>query len=141
MKSWLAAALLAAAALQPLAHAADTAQHPRYRLVFHVSENNPQQWQITLNNAFAFQKNVGKDNAQIEIVAIGPGLNMLKAESKVKDGIAQALDRSIDVVACGETMKVTHVTEADLIGGVRVVPGGLIEIVERQQAGWSYIRP
>ena len=140
MKSWLAAALFAAA-LQPLAQAADTARHPRYRLVFHVSENNPQQWQLTLSNAFAFQKNVGRDNAQIEIVAIGPGLNMLKAESKVRDRITQALDQSIDVVACGETMRNTHVTEADLIGGVRVVPGGLIEIVEREQAGWAYVRP
>ncbi len=146
MKTLIAAALLALAAplaLQPqsAAQAAEPAKAPKYRLVFHVSENNPQQWQLTLNNAFAFQKNVGKDNAQIEIVAIGPGLNMLKAESKAADRITEALDRNIDVVACGETMQATHVTAADLIGGVRVVPGGLIEIVQRQQAGWSYIRP
>ncbi len=147
MRALIAAAMLAAAWLlmpgQSLAQTAQpaAAEQPKYRLVFHVSENNPQQWQLALNNAFAFQKNVGKDNVQIEIVAIGPGLNMLKAESKVADRIAQALDRSIDVVACGETMQSTHVTEADLIGGVRVVPGGLIEIVQRQQAGWTYIRP
>jgi len=137
----LIAALLAFATLQGQAPAQAAPAAPKYRLVFHVSENNPQQWQLALNNAFAFQKNVGKDNAQIEIVAIGPGLNMLKQESKVSDRILQALDQSIDVVACGETMQTTHVTEADLIGGVRVVPGGLIEIVQRQQAGWSYIRP
>ena len=147
MKTLIAAALLALAvplALQPqsTAQAAEpAASQPKYRLVFHISENNPAQWNLALNNAFAFQKNVGKDNAQIEIVAIGPGLNMLKAESKAADRIAQALDRNIDVVACGETMQATHVTAADLIGGVRVVPGGLIEIVQRQQAGWSYIRP
>jgi intracellular sulfur oxidation DsrE/DsrF family protein len=129
--------------LMPLSHAlADApAKPPKYRLVIHVSENNPQQWQLALNNAFAFQKNVGQDNAQLEIVAIGPGLNMLKSESKAAERIAQALDKSIDVVACGETMKNMHVTEADLIGGVRVVPGGLIEIVEREQAGWAYVRP
>jgi uncharacterized protein len=144
MKRLVAAAALAAMASlasAPHAYADAAAKAPKYRLVFHVSENNPQQWQLTLNNAFAFQKNVGQGNAQIEIVAIGPGLNMLKTESKVADRITQALDQSIDVVACGETMKSTHVTEADLIGGVRVVPGGLIEIVEREQAGWSYIRP
>ena len=141
MKTLLAAVLLAAAALQGPALAQAPAGTPKYRLVFHVSENNPQQWQLTLNNAFAFQKNVGRDNARLEIVAIGPGLNMLKAESKVRDRITQALDQNIDVVACGETMKATHVTGADLIGGVRVVPGGLIEIVEREQAGWAYVRP
>jgi len=113
----------------------------KYQLVFHVSENNPQQWQLALNNAFAFQKNVGKDNVDIEIVAIGPGLNMLKRDSKAEDRITAAIDRNIDVVACGETMAATKVTAADLTGGVRVVPGGLIEIADRQHAGWVYIRP
>jgi len=149
MKQTLAAAVLAMAAAlgmapssQALADASSGAQPgKKYQLVFHISENNPRQWNLALNNAFAFQKNQGRDNSEIEIVAIGPGLNMLKADSKVTDRIAQALDRSIDVVACGETMKATKVTKADLIGGVRVVPGGLLEIVNRQRAGWSYIRP
>lgn len=149
MKPLIAAAVLAAAAvlgIAPLSQAlADqgVAAKPakKYQLVFHISENNPQQWQLALNNAFAFQKNIGKDNADIEIVAIGPGLNMLKLDSKVADRITGALERNIDIVACGETMTSTQVTAADLIGGVRVVPGGLIEIVDRQRAGWVYIRP
>jgi len=149
MKHALAAGALVAAAIlgvtQPSPAAADTtaAAPPakKYQLVFHISENNPQQWNLALNNAFAFQKNQGKDNSEIEIVAIGPGLNMLKADSKVADRITQAMDRSIDVVACGETMGATHVTKDQLVGGVRVTPGGLLEIVNRQRAGWSYIRP
>ena len=113
----------------------------KYQLLFQVSENDPKQWNFALNMAFLFQKNIGKDNAEIEIVAIGPGLNMLKSGSKVTDRIAQAMDRSIDVVACGVTMKAMKVSKSDLIGGVRVVPGGLIELVNRQRAGWNYIRP
>lgn len=149
MKQSIATAALAVAAMLGIAPvtlaladqgiAANPAK--KYRLVFHISENNPQQWQLALNNAFAFQKNVGKDNADLELVAIGPGLNMLKLDSKVADRITAALDRNIDIVACGETMQTTKLTEADLIGGVRVVPGGLIEIVDRQRAGWVYIRP
>lgn len=149
MKQLLAVAALAAATALGIGHApralADTADAPKpagkYHIIFHVSENNPAQWSLALNNAFAFQKNQGKDNSEIEIVAIGPGLNMLKADSKVADRIAQALDRSIDVVACGETMQAMKVGKGDLVGGVRVAPGGLLEIVNRQRAGWSYIRP
>ena len=113
----------------------------KYQIVFQVSENNPQQWQLALNNAMAFQRNVGKENTQIEIVANGPGLNMLKNESQAADRISQALDKGIDVVACGETMTVTKVSKVDLVGGVRVVPGGIIEIADRQRAGWVYIHP
>lgn len=126
-------------ALADTTNAANPAK--KYQLVFQVSENDPKQWNFTLNMAFLFQKNIGRDDSEIEIVAIGPGLNMLKSGSKVTGRIAQALDRSIDVVACGETMNAMHVAKSDLIGGVRVVPGGLIEMVNRQRAGWNYIRP
>ncbi|MDE3130988.1 MAG: DsrE family protein [Acidobacteriota bacterium] len=148
MKRALAAlALFAAAAFgggfAPQAHADTLAKKSqgKYQLVIQVTDDNPKVWNLALNNAFAFQRNVGKGNSQIEIVAIGPGLDMLKAESKVKDRIDQALDQSIDVAACGETMHAMKLTKDDLVGGVRVVPGGLIEIADKERAGWVYYRP
>lgn len=136
----LAGAIAAGVALVAQANPA-AESHGKYQLVIQVTDDNPKVWNLALNNAFAFQRNIGKDNSQIEIVAIGPGLNMLKMESKVQDRIGQALDQSIDVVACGETMHSMKVTKDDLIGGVRVVPGGLIEIADKQRAGWVYYRP
>jgi hypothetical protein len=133
--------VLSGIAQQTLAQGTTDKSKGKYQLVFHVSENNPQHWQLALNNAMAFQRNVGKDRSQIEIVAIGPGLDMLKRDSKAEGRVTQAMDLNIDVVACGETMNATKVTAADLIGGVRVVPGGIIEIADRQRAGWVYIRP
>jgi intracellular sulfur oxidation DsrE/DsrF family protein len=149
MKQLLAASALAAAAALGIASTpcaladATAASKPvkKYQLVFHVSENSPGTWQVALNNALSFQRNVGKENVDLEIVANGPGLNMLKLDSKAADRIAQALERNIDLVACGETMKATRVDKSDLIPGVRIVPGGLIEIVDRQRSGWTYIRP
>ena len=124
------------------AQKADVAKREaKYRLVLHVAGNNPQEWKIALNNALLFQKNLGADKTAIELVANGPGLHMLKAESAAAAGVTQALDHNIDIVACGQTMKAMKLTQADLIGGVRVVPGGLIEIVNRQMQGWSYVRP
>jgi intracellular sulfur oxidation DsrE/DsrF family protein len=138
----LALACAAAAGVAQVARANPAAEsHGKYQLVIQVTDDNPKVWNLALNNAFAFQRNIGKDKSQIEIVAIGPGLNMLKMESKVQDRIGQALDQSIDVVACGETMHAMKVTKDDLIGGVRVVPGGLIEIADKQRAGWVYYRP
>jgi len=135
------AAVLLGGALAPAAQAAEQASGGKYQIVIQVTDDNPKVWNLALNNAFAFQRNVGKGNSQIEIVAIGPGLDMLKLESKVQDRIGQALDQSIDVVACGETMHSMKLTKDDLIGGVRVVPGGLIEIANRQREGWIYYRP
>lgn len=139
----LAGMMLVTTLVAPAASADPVADKARgkYQIVFHVSENNPQHWQVALNNAMAFQRNLGKENTQVEIVANGPGLDMLKLDSKASDRVTQALDHGIDVVACGETMKATKVNASDVIGGVRIVPGGIIEIADRQRAGWVYIRP
>ncbi|HXZ50567.1 MAG TPA: DsrE family protein [Burkholderiales bacterium] len=110
-------------------------------IVMQVSDGDPMKWQLALNNAENVQEALGKDKVKVEIVAYGPGLNMLKADSKVAAGVNAALDRNVQVSACGVTMKKMNVTKDDLIGGVTVVPGGVIEIMKRQSEGWSYVRP
>src|SRR5690349_8805053 len=90
----------------------------KYRVVFQVSDNDPAKWNLALNNARNVQHDLGKDNVQIEIVAYGPGLQMLKAESKVAPRLAQALDRSVGLMACENTMRNTHVEKADMYGGI-----------------------
>ena len=139
----LAGIVLAAGCATPGAQSGQHAAQakPKYQLVIQVSENDPKLWHLALSNALLFKRNTGEGNSQIEIVAIGPGLNMLKAESSAAGRIGQALDQSIDVVACGETMHTMKLTKNDLIGGVRVVPGGLIELANREREGWIYYRP
>jgi len=110
-------------------------------IVMQVSDDDPGKWNLALNNAENVQEALGKDKVTVEIVAYGPGLNMLKADSKVAGRVNGALDNSVKVVACGTTMKKMKVTKEDLIGGVSVVPGGVIEIMKRQSEGWSYVRP
>jgi len=144
----LAAAVLAAGvALAPVvAHAQSTPQQAaqkseRTRLVLQVSEDNPVNWNLALNNAENVQQALGKDNVQVEIVAYGPGLNMLKGESKVAGRLNAALDNNVDLIACGVTMGKMKLTKADLAGGIKVVPAGLLHIMARQSEGWHYVRP
>ena len=113
----------------------------KYKVVFQVSDNDPAKWNLALNNAKNVQQDLGKNNVQIEIVAYGPGLGMLKAESKVADRLAGALDDSIGLIACENTMTNTKVSRADMYGGIAYVKAGVTHIMKRQQEGWAYIRP
>ncbi len=122
---------------QPTAQKSDR----KYRVVFHVTENNPQKWNIVLNNAGNVQEDLGKDNVIIEIVTHGPGIDMLKAESKVGPRLAQALDRNIGLFACENTMRYANVTKADMYGGISYVASGVSHILQRQSEGWYYLRP
>lgn len=119
----------------------DRAQTMREKVVIQVSEGDPKVWNLALNNAENVQEALGQDKVTVEIVAYGPGLKMLTSDSKVAGRVNGALDRNVKLMACATTMKKMNVTEADLVGGVKVVPGGVIEIMERQAEGWSYVRP
>ena len=113
----------------------------KQRLVIQVSDNDPAKWSLALNNAKNVQQDLGKDNVQIEIVAYGPGLGMLKAESKVADRLAGALDDNVGLIACENTMTNTKVSRSQMYGGIAYVKAGVTHIMKRQQEGWAYIRP
>src|SRR5262245_32877425 len=113
----------------------------KQRLVIQVSDNDPAKWNLALNNARNVQQDLGKDNVQIEIVAYGPGLGMLKADSKVGERLAGALDSSIGLIACENTMTNTKVNRSQMYDGIAYVKAGVTHIMKRQQEGWAYIRP
>lgn len=112
----------------------------KHHVVFHVTDSDPVKWNQALNNASNLQKNIGKDNVDIEIVANGPGLDMMKLDSEVGGRMSDALNNGIVLMACGATMKAAKLTDKDLFPGLAVVPGGIIEIMLKQEAGWTYIK-
>lgn len=144
----LAAALVATSlAFMPALATAQSAstqagqKSERYRVVLQVSDADPAKWNLALNNARNVQEDLGKGNVDVEIVAYGPGLGMLKADSKVADRLAQALDGNIGLLACENTMRNTKVQKSDMYAGIRYVDAGVVHIMKRQREGWSYVRP
>lgn len=122
----------------PAALAADAAK--KHHVIFHVTDSDPVKWNQALNNAGNLQRALGKDNVEIEIVANGPGLDMMKFESAVANRMKDAMGNGVSILACGATMKGANLTEKDLFPGVKVVPGGVVQIMLRQEAGWTYIK-
>lgn len=118
-------------------------------VAFHVDENDPKVMNIALNNAknvTAYYEAQG-DKVVIEMVAYGPGLQMLVAgKSPVADRIAQmSLElENISFSACGNTMrKMAAKTgqEVVLLDEAERVPSGVVRLVELQEQGYAYIRP
>ena len=136
---WAVAApgLLAVFLATPMAWAGD-----RPGVVIQVSDNDPAKWNLALNNANNLISALGgPDKVEVEIVAYGPGLAMLKDDSVVGERLGAASSQGIALSACSNTMRAQHVTEAELHAGVKTVSAGVLEIMQRQREGWSYIRP
>lgn len=116
--------------------------HPMHRLVIQVSDDNPRTMKIALNNAMNVVKAVGQDNIEVEIVAYGPGLKLLEQRNEsFRDRVASLQFYGIRFAACGNTMKKFKLSKKELIDGVEVVKAGVLEIMMKQEAGWSYVRP
>ena len=114
---------------------------PKHRVILQVSDNDPARWTLALNNAKNVQADLGVEQVQIEIVAYGPGLHMLKADSAVVAALAGALDASVGLLACENTMQNMKVSRDEMFGGIAYVQAGVTHIMRRQHEGWAYIRP
>jgi intracellular sulfur oxidation DsrE/DsrF family protein len=134
------ALLLACFALTPFAQAQPAAATAN-RVIMQVSDGEPGKWNLALNNARNLQADLGASNVQIEIVAYGPGLGMLKRDSTVAARVDEAVASGVKIVACENTMKGQKLTQADMLPSVGYVGAGVVEIMQRQQQGWAYLRP
>lgn len=111
------------------------------RLVIQVSDADPAKWNLALNNAKNVQEELGDKNVEIEIVAYGPGIGMLKMDSVANARIETAGKAGIKVVACENTMRNQKLTRTDMHPSIGYVNAGVVEIMQKQAAGWAYLRP
>ena len=117
------------------------AQPVKNRVVIQVSDNDPAKWNLVLNNAKNLQADLGTNNVEIEIVAFGPGLAMLKLGSAVATRVDEAVTSGAKVLACENTMRNQKVEKSEMIHDIGYVGAGVVEIMQKQQQGWAYLRP
>lgn len=80
-------------------------------------------------------------DAQIEVVCHANSLDMLlKSGSKVASHIAELTTQNVRFAACENTMARKKATPDDLVPGAETVPSGVVEIILKQEEGWSYIK-
>ena len=138
---WVGSFIIAALSLTGCAEQPGKMGAGKEKVIFQVSDADPKKWNLALNNAKNVQTDVGKDNVDIEIVAYGPGIGMLKLDSEVGNRVEEAMGAGVKVVACENTMKGQKLTKDDMLGNIGYVKAGVVELMQKQEAGYAYIRP
>lgn len=151
MHSIVRSLLLAVAIALPAANGANAQAQKPHRVVIQVDQNDPEVMNMALNNA----KNVlelyrsKNEDADVEIVAYGPGLHMLRDDtSPVKDRIKQMAEVSfpstLKFSACNNTKQGMEKREGhpiSIIPQATIVPAGVVRIMELEEQGYSYVKP
>ena len=144
--------LATAAALSiALASSALAADGKTHRIAIQVDQNDPAVMNMVLNNASHVIEHyrAKSEDVDVEVVAYGPGLHMLRADtSPVQDRIKQLKELvfpgKLQFSACNHTKQGMEKTEGHAISIVpeaTVVPSGVVRLMELQEQGWSYVRP
>jgi len=109
------------------------------RIVIQVSSPETRLWNQALNYVENLQDLYGKDKVEVEIVALGWGIGMLKFDSPLATRVSDALKRGASIHACEVTMRRQKLEKGDMLPDIGYVPAGLAQIIKRQKEGWSYI--
>jgi intracellular sulfur oxidation DsrE/DsrF family protein len=137
---------LVVAAMLPFSIAASPESKPfaEKRVVLQITDNDPEKQTLVLNVATNLMNHYGPEKVDVEIVAFGPGMNLLlkKNENLPRiDGLAQ---NGVQFSACSNTIaKMTKKLgkEPAINPSATRVPAGVVRIIELVDQDYQLIRP
>jgi uncharacterized protein len=119
---------------------ASAQQAPEHKIVMQLASNDTMVWKGLMNNLRNLKEGWG-DSLQLEVVAHGPGIELLMHEKTTQlEKIRSMKAKGIVFYACENTMKEKKIPHESIIPEASFVRMGIGHIVIRQEQGWSYIK-
>jgi intracellular sulfur oxidation DsrE/DsrF family protein len=119
---------------------APAASGKTHKIVFAVTSGDEADWNLSLGNIRNLLAGLKPDAVEVEVVAFGGGIVLVKSDSSVAADIAKLQADGVKFVACQNSMRARHLELKDLLPGVTPVPSGIVEVVTKQEQGWVYIK-
>jgi len=80
-------------------------------------------------------------NTKIEVVCHSAGLDILRTKlTVVYPKLKELNGKGVKFVACENTLKERKISKEEIISESGYVKAGILEVIMKQEEGWSYIR-
>ncbi|MDE3248553.1 MAG: DsrE family protein [Bacteroidota bacterium] len=115
------------------------AQKKEHKVVFEITSSDTADHRTVLRQI----NNVLKDvpNTRVEVVCHGAAIFMLVKDKTVLGEMMQDLKtKNVSFAACNNSMRKNNLTPDQLVPVANVVPNGVMEVVTKEEEGWSYIK-
>ncbi len=116
------------------------AQKKQHKLVFDMAGSDTADHSGVIRQV----NNVLKESPQtkVEVVFHGKAVYALvKDKTTVHDKIDDLVNNNhVVIAACNNSLKRLNLTKDDLISSAIVVPVAMLELMDKQEKGWSYIK-
>lgn len=73
-------------------------------IALQISDSDPKKQRLVLSVASNLQKAYGQDKIAIEVVAFGPGIDLLRAESENRSLVDSLITQGVRFDVCGNTL-------------------------------------
>lgn len=111
--------------------------------------NQEERWTILSKNLKNVVKGIKElsEEYQLEVVIMGTAVNGVRKDFKEAEGLVtldelkELVEDGVVFVVCNNTMKKFDLKKEDLYDFIKIVPAGVIELMLKQQEGYSYIKP
>jgi intracellular sulfur oxidation DsrE/DsrF family protein len=116
----------------------------QHKFVLQISDMDPFKQTLVLNVASNILKHYGQDNAEVEIVAFGPGVRLLFEGNNNSGRIKSLSENSVRFFACSNTVtnmskKLGHPLAVNPIAASGT--GGIVRIKKLIDEGYTLVKP
>jgi len=141
------AALMAAAAAQPaLAQQAPLPDKPfaEHRIALQLSDNDPKKQGLVISVAYNLLKFYDPDKVAIEVVAFGPGIDLLRPDNGNRKLVESLVAQGVKFDVCLNTVDTIERETGhrpDFIPAATPVQVGVGQILSLTENGYTLVRP
>ncbi len=112
------------------------------RVIFHIDELS--KWNLTLLNTKNLLKELNNEPFYIELLANSDAVSFYIQDSiEGKDYLLlkELAAKGVSFSVCNNSLQAKGIDPNSLPDFVHVVPSGVMELIKKQQKGYSYIKP
>lgn len=111
-----------------------------YDIVFHF-DKGIEDLKVTISNIKNYYTGLPKENFKAVLVVNGPGIKLMGKESSFSSDLKELHGKGLDIRVCNNAMIHFNLKSGWLNPVCRIVPAGLLELVDLQRKGFVYIKP
>jgi intracellular sulfur oxidation DsrE/DsrF family protein len=117
-----------------------TFDKPR-KVVMQISNSDLKVVNNNLNTIYNILKEYPSDTLKLSVVVYGNGMRALRKDYDKKTllRISSLMQYDVEFIGCKNTMESMHWTKDDFIDGIDYVQAGVVELIEKQVAGYTSI--
>lgn len=119
-----------------------TFENPR-KLVINLHVDDLNTVSHTIGSIYNILKEYPSDTLKVTVVLYGKGMRVIKKDydKNTLSRIKSLMEYEVEFVGCRNTMETMKWKDSDFIENIEFVQAGIVEIIERQTAGYIGVTP